>query len=81
LKCQKIFPRKKVDQKKNFFFFGYQSGQPLLNDWLRELQKIEHNPPVDFDLSIGAGSQDLLTKVIKKNASLPPKTDPPPVVF
>jgi kynurenine/2-aminoadipate aminotransferase len=34
----------------------------VLNAWLQELQKIEHNPPVDFDLSIGAGSQDLLTK-------------------
>ncbi|KAF1804572.1 pyridoxal phosphate-dependent transferase [Mucor lusitanicus] len=37
-------------------------GLPHLNDWLRELQNIEHKPPVDFDLSIGVGSQDLLTK-------------------
>ncbi|GAN07706.1 kynurenine/alpha-aminoadipate aminotransferase, mitochondrial-like isoform X2 [Mucor ambiguus] len=37
-------------------------GLPNLNDWLRELQNIEHKPPVDFDLSIGVGSQDLLTK-------------------
>ncbi|KAG2202225.1 hypothetical protein INT47_002144 [Mucor saturninus] len=37
-------------------------GLPHLNDWLRELQNIEHKPPVDFDLSIGSGSQDLLTK-------------------
>lgn len=45
-------------------FTTFQSGQPLLNEWLCELQRLEHKPPVDFDLSIGAGSQDLLTKVI-----------------
>ncbi|KAI7893651.1 pyridoxal phosphate-dependent transferase [Mucor mucedo] len=41
------------------------AGQPLLNEWLCELQRIEHNPPVKFDLSIGAGSQDLLTKALE----------------
>ncbi|CEG62785.1 hypothetical protein RMATCC62417_00061 [Rhizopus microsporus] len=41
------------------------SGQPLLNQWLTELQRIEHNPPVEFDVSIGSGSQDLLTKALE----------------
>ncbi|RCH91256.1 hypothetical protein CU098_010936, partial [Rhizopus stolonifer] len=42
--------------------YDFTSGQPLLNQQLKELQKIEHTPPVDFDVSIGVGSQDLLTK-------------------
>jgi kynurenine/2-aminoadipate aminotransferase len=46
------------------------SGQPLLNQWLTELQKIEHAPPVDFDVSIGSGSQDLLTKVSRRKKNL-----------
>ncbi|KAI8641796.1 pyridoxal phosphate-dependent transferase [Parasitella parasitica] len=37
-------------------------GLPHLNGWLRALQEIEHKPPVEFALSIGVGSQDLLTK-------------------
>ncbi|KAG1086126.1 hypothetical protein G6F42_021114 [Rhizopus arrhizus] len=41
------------------------SGQPLLNEWLCELQRLEHKPPVDFDLSIGSGSQDILTKALE----------------
>ncbi|KAI8327384.1 pyridoxal phosphate-dependent transferase [Blakeslea trispora] len=40
-------------------------GLPHLNNWLRELQVKEHKPPVDFDLSIGCGSQDLLTKAFE----------------
>ncbi|KAI8975669.1 pyridoxal phosphate-dependent transferase [Mycotypha africana] len=40
-------------------------GLPHLNEWLCQLQKIEHNPPVDFTLSIGTGSQDLLTKTFE----------------
>ncbi|KAI8384034.1 pyridoxal phosphate-dependent transferase [Blakeslea trispora] len=41
------------------------AGQPGLNAWLCELQRLEHRPPVEFDLSIGAGSQDLLTKALE----------------
>ncbi|KAI8352132.1 pyridoxal phosphate-dependent transferase [Choanephora cucurbitarum] len=40
-------------------------GLPHLNNWLCELQRREHKPPVDFDLSIGCGSQDLLTKAFE----------------
>jgi hypothetical protein len=41
-----------------------------LNEWLCQLQRLEHKPPVDFDLSIGSGSQDLLTKVNRKKSCL-----------
>ncbi|KAF7723145.1 hypothetical protein EC973_002327 [Apophysomyces ossiformis] len=41
------------------------SGLPPLNHWLRKLQILEHAPPVDFDLTIGVGSQDLLTKALE----------------
>ncbi|CAO3646212.1 unnamed protein product [Cunninghamella echinulata] len=41
------------------------SGLKPLQDWLRALQKIEHQPPIDFDLIIGAGSQDLITKAME----------------
>ena len=45
------------------------SGLPQLNQWLRELQIKEHAPPCkDFDLSVGPGSQDLLTKVSNDNS-------------
>ncbi|KAG2237827.1 pyridoxal phosphate-dependent transferase [Thamnidium elegans] len=37
-------------------------GLPHLTKWLSELQKIEHKPPIEYDLSVGVGSQDLLTK-------------------
>ncbi|KAG2236974.1 pyridoxal phosphate-dependent transferase [Thamnidium elegans] len=40
-------------------------GEPLLNEWLCELQRVEHKPPVKFSLSIGSGSQDLLTKALE----------------
>ncbi|KAI9256227.1 pyridoxal phosphate-dependent transferase [Sporodiniella umbellata] len=45
------------------------SGQPLLNQWLTELQKKEHAPPQDFKLSVGSGSQDLLTKASKQRCA------------
>ncbi|KAL0075623.1 pyridoxal phosphate-dependent transferase [Phycomyces blakesleeanus] len=38
------------------------SGLSPLNEWLRGLHTLEHTPLVDFGLSIGSGSQDLLTK-------------------
>ncbi|KAI8371567.1 pyridoxal phosphate-dependent transferase [Radiomyces spectabilis] len=41
------------------------SGLPPLNQWLRQLQTIEHAPPCDFDISVGSGSQDLLTKALE----------------
>ncbi|KAI8370350.1 pyridoxal phosphate-dependent transferase [Radiomyces spectabilis] len=41
------------------------SGLPQLNSWLRQLQTLEHNPPVDFTLSIGSGSQDILSKALE----------------
>ncbi|KAG0165519.1 hypothetical protein DFQ28_008624 [Apophysomyces sp. BC1034] len=41
------------------------SGLPPFNHWLRKLQIIEHAPPVDFDLTVGVGSQDLITKALE----------------
>ncbi|KAI9497665.1 pyridoxal phosphate-dependent transferase [Zychaea mexicana] len=42
------------------------SGLPQLNQWLRELQIKEHAPPCkEFDLAVGPGSQDLLTKALE----------------
>ncbi|CDS03913.1 hypothetical protein LRAMOSA06868 [Lichtheimia ramosa] len=42
------------------------SGLPPLNQWLRELQIKEHAPPCsEFDLTVGPGSQDLLTKALE----------------
>jgi hypothetical protein len=35
----------------------------MLNEWLKELQKLEHQPPGEYDVTIGCGSQDLLAKV------------------
>jgi len=37
-------------------------GIPQLNNWLRELQILQHSPPRAFGLAIGTGSQDLVTK-------------------
>ncbi|TPX65016.1 hypothetical protein CcCBS67573_g08246 [Chytriomyces confervae] len=38
------------------------NGLPRLVDWLRKLQTTEHKPPVEFDVCVGNGSQDVLTK-------------------
>lgn len=38
----------------------------MLNEWLVELQRLEHKPPVEYEVTIGCGSQDLLTKVSGK---------------
>ena len=38
---------------------------PQLNGWLKELQKIQHAPPRDFVVTIGTGSQDLVTKAFQ----------------
>ncbi|KAG0299179.1 hypothetical protein BGZ97_003835, partial [Linnemannia gamsii] len=40
-------------------------GIPQLNGWLKELQRIQHAPPKDFVVSIGTGSQDLVTKALQ----------------
>lgn len=48
----------------NTYLLYLQPGMPELINWLRELQIIEHNPArKDFEISIGVGSQDLMTKV------------------
>ncbi|KAL1917420.1 uncharacterized protein VTP21DRAFT_3813 [Calcarisporiella thermophila] len=45
--------------------YGLSSGMERLNTWLRDLQLHEHKPPrQDFTVSIGTGSQDLITKAI-----------------
>jgi len=38
------------------------AGFPELIDWLRKLQWEEHQPDCDYDICLGNGSQDLLTK-------------------
>ncbi|CAO3619078.1 unnamed protein product [Cunninghamella echinulata] len=41
------------------------SGFSPLNNWLKGLQQTEHKPKVDIGLSIGVGSQDLITKALQ----------------
>ncbi|KAI8978924.1 pyridoxal phosphate-dependent transferase [Pilobolus umbonatus] len=42
------------------------SGLPQLNQWLVDLQEIEHKPPMKgYKVSIGVGSQDVLTKAFE----------------
>ncbi|KAI7859452.1 pyridoxal phosphate-dependent transferase [Circinella umbellata] len=54
------------DLFKRSLSYDLTSGLPHLNQWLRELQIKEHAPPCkEFDLSIGPGSQDLLTKALE----------------
>ncbi|KAF9429111.1 hypothetical protein BGZ76_001798 [Entomortierella beljakovae] len=57
----------KIDQKVlgESLSYGPSDGIPQLNSWLHELQKIQHSPPRDFVVSIGTGSQDLVTKAIQ----------------
>ncbi|KAI8829097.1 pyridoxal phosphate-dependent transferase [Chytriomyces cf. hyalinus JEL632] len=38
------------------------NGLPRLVDWLRNVQTTEHKPPVEFDVCVGNGSQDMFTK-------------------
>ncbi|ORX53549.1 PLP-dependent transferase [Hesseltinella vesiculosa] len=38
------------------------AGYAPLVAWLKELQQVEHHPQVPYEMAIGAGSQDLLTK-------------------
>ncbi|CAG8660661.1 1590_t:CDS:2 [Ambispora leptoticha] len=46
--------------------YGPTAGLPALIDWLREFQLAMHSPPYDdFAISIGTGSQDLLTKAFE----------------
>ncbi|RUS23454.1 pyridoxal phosphate-dependent transferase [Endogone sp. FLAS-F59071] len=46
--------------------YGPTPGMPELINWFRELQIIEHNPArKDFEISIGVGSQDLITKALE----------------
>ncbi|KAK3824743.1 MAG: pyridoxal phosphate-dependent transferase [Benniella sp.] len=45
--------------------YGPSDGVPQLNGWLKELQKIQHAPPRDFVVTIGTGSQDLVTKAFQ----------------
>ncbi|CAO3597940.1 unnamed protein product [Absidia cylindrospora] len=41
------------------------SGFSPLNLWLNGLQKTEHKPKVDYGVTIGVGSQDLITKALQ----------------
>ncbi|KAI8073257.1 pyridoxal phosphate-dependent transferase [Gongronella butleri] len=41
------------------------SGFAPLNKWIRGLQEQEHKPPVDFVVSVGVGSQDLISKALQ----------------
>ncbi|KAF9159054.1 hypothetical protein BGX21_003461 [Mortierella sp. AD011] len=45
--------------------YGPSDGLPQLNNWLKELQKIQHSPPRNFAVTIGTGSQDLVTKAFQ----------------
>ncbi|KAG0271247.1 hypothetical protein BGZ95_000958 [Linnemannia exigua] len=45
--------------------YGPSDGIPPLNSWLKELQRLQHSPPKDFVVSIGTGSQDLVTKALQ----------------
>ncbi|RUP51648.1 hypothetical protein BC936DRAFT_146781 [Jimgerdemannia flammicorona] len=46
--------------------YGPTAGLPALRSWLRELQIMEHNPPhKNFEISVGTGSQDLITKALE----------------
>ncbi|KAF8937113.1 pyridoxal phosphate-dependent transferase [Dissophora ornata] len=45
--------------------YGPSDGIPQLNSWLKELQRLQHAPPCEFALSIGTGSQDLVTKALQ----------------
>ncbi|CAO3701696.1 unnamed protein product [Rhizopus stolonifer] len=57
-----------IDQQlfKRCLSYDLTSGLPQLNEWLKNLQEIEHKPPVkNYALSIGVGSQDLLTKAFE----------------
>ncbi|KAG0040228.1 hypothetical protein BGZ83_002623 [Gryganskiella cystojenkinii] len=54
----------KVDSKvlSDSLTYGPSDGIPQLNNWLRELQTLQHAPPRPFGITIGTGSQDLVTK-------------------
>ncbi|KAG0215624.1 pyridoxal phosphate-dependent transferase [Mortierella sp. GBAus27b] len=45
--------------------YGPSDGLPHLNKWLQELQTIQHAPPCEFVVTIGTGSQDLVTKAFQ----------------
>ncbi|KAF8976938.1 hypothetical protein BGZ46_007814 [Entomortierella lignicola] len=45
--------------------YGPSDGIPQLNKWLKELQTIQHAPPREFAVTIGTGSQDLVTKAFQ----------------
>lgn len=45
--------------------YGPTQGLPKLLDILRDIQKTIHKAPVDFDIVVGNGSQDLITKVYR----------------
>ncbi|KAG1043636.1 hypothetical protein G6F46_011219 [Rhizopus delemar] len=57
-----------MDQQlfKRCLSYDLTSGLPQLNEWLKKLQEIEHKPSVKgYSLSVGVGSQDLLTKAFE----------------
>ncbi|ORX61546.1 PLP-dependent transferase, partial [Hesseltinella vesiculosa] len=41
------------------------SGFSPLNQWIRGLQQQEHKPHVEYSVSLGVGSQDLITKALQ----------------
>ncbi|KAG2185002.1 hypothetical protein INT43_000915 [Umbelopsis isabellina] len=58
----------KMDQKlfESSLQYSATPGLPALTDWLRELQLDEHKPRnKDFSISLGIGSQDLITKAFE----------------
>ena len=45
--------------------YGQTKGEKKLVAWLSELQRKVHNPKVEFDICVGHGSQDLMTKAFE----------------
>ena len=45
--------------------YGLTSGDPKLIQWIKELQVQVHKPLYDYDVCIGNGSQDLMTKAME----------------
>ncbi|KAG0005726.1 hypothetical protein BGZ65_010318 [Modicella reniformis] len=45
--------------------YGPSDGLPQLIGWLKELQTLQHVPPCEFTVTVGTGSQDLVTKAFQ----------------
>ena len=42
--------------------YGQTAGIPSMVEWLNQLQRLVHQPQIPFELCLGVGSQDVLTK-------------------